>query len=333
MDPKKTCSRCQRLIDARSRMCPYCNQEQVIETIDGEEREVTESSPAPTSPIALGRRRSVTRQVILAIGGIALMVGMFFIGWMVYAWGQPDSKKGPLEKDEEVEARADRPTPDLTLVADGSGIPDVERAYTSRLAETLNADLPEEFQRRDATALPIAVYQRVAEEERRREREQRSELVDPRDVTQSARPSRGRPSAPAPPSQPLPTSSSLGEIPGNDGLPKPSQPDSGSSPQRASQEQPAEPAAASEPVTQRTRPKPLSQPLPRVSSRTPGTVRVSLTVGSDGEVANVRVVQGMPGVTPQVVSAVNRWKFQPATVGGQPVESTYEVEIVVKPNR
>ena len=320
MVPKKKCHRCGRLIDVGSRLCPYCNQEQLVRTIDGDEREVTEFSPAPTSPIATRPQESRTRQIVLAVGGAALLIGMFFIGWLVYALGQPDSHKGPVEQEVLVPAPADRPPPDITLVADGSSGPDIERAYTSRLDASLNDELPEEFQRRDATALPIAVYRKVVEEEKRREQERRAELVDPREVTEAARPRR-RAATPEPSvEETLPEP--IGEIPG-------AAPPAGESTAPPSAEPSGVPAPAAEPA--RTRPRPLSQPLPRILSRNAGTVRVSLTVGSDGEVANVQTLQGMPGVTDQVVRAVRRWKFQPATVNGKPVESTYEVEIVVKP--
>lgn len=326
MIQKKKCHRCGHQIDVGSRLCPYCNQEQLVRTIDGDEREVTEFSPAPTSPIATTSPKSSRRQILIAIGGIVALVGMFFVGWIVYALGQPDSQKGPVEQEPEVAAPADRPAPDITLVADGSSGPDIERAYTSRLSGSLDDELPEEFQRRDATALPIAVYRRVVEEEKRREQERRAQLVDPREVTEAARPRRR---SPAPePSQPqdMTGTTPLGEIPGT------APPVTDSAPPATSGDQPATNGTqATTAAPERTRPRPLSQPLPRILSRNAGTVHVSLTVGSDGEVSGVQVLQGMPGVTDQVVRAVKRWKFQPATVNGKPVDSTYQVEIVVKP--
>ncbi len=326
MVQKKTCHRCGHQIDAGSRICPYCNQEQLVRTLEGEEREVTESSPAATSPIASRAPKSSVRQVLLLIGGVALLIGMFFVGWIVYAMGQPDDEKGAMKEEAEAPAPSERPAPDITLVADGSFKgPEIEKAYTSRLDESLNEDLPEEFQRRDATALPIAVYRRVAEEEKRREEARRAELVDPREVTDAARPRRRSAEPSTPPQQDSPPSPApLGEIPGT----APPVNETASAPASPSEkEQPTE----AQPAVERTRPRPLSQPLPQILSRRAGSVLVNLTVGSDGEVANVQVIQGMPGVTDQVVRAVQRWKFQPATVNGKPVESSYQVEIVVKP--
>ncbi|MBW3671267.1 MAG: TonB family protein [Acidobacteria bacterium] len=328
MTSKKTCHRCGHQIDVAARLCPYCNQEQVVRSLDGDEREITEFSPAATSPISAKTPVTTARRYVLAGGALVLLVGMFFIGWLVYALGQPDSQKGEIEIEEPPPAPADRPAPDITLVADGSGGPDIERAYTSRLSDSLNEDLPEEFQRRDATALPIAVYRRVVEEEKRREQERRTALVNPLEVTEAARPRR-RVRTPTPPElEELPISTPLGVIPGT------------APPVTEQTERPADPAGeqtgtasaqSASAAGKRTRPRPLSQPLPRILSRDEGTVHVNLTVGADGEVANVQVLQGMPGVTDQVVQAVRRWKFQPATVNGKPVESTYRVEIVVKP--
>lgn len=328
MVQKKTCHRCGHKIDAGSRICPYCNQEQLVRTLDGEEREVTESSPAATSPIAPKAQQSQLRQVLFVVGGVALLVGMFFVGWIVYALGQPDNQKGPLEEQVEVPAPSERPTPDITLVADGSSSgPEIERAYTSRLDESLNEDLPEEFQRRDATALPIAVYRRVAEEEKRREEARRAELIDPREVTEAARPRRRRAEPSTPPQEEVPPTTPLGEIPGAAPPVTETPPSSAGTTQETEPSQPPTPQATPE----RTRPRPLSQPLPQILSRRAGSVLVNLTIGSDGEVSNVQVIQPMPGVTDQVVRAVQRWKFQPATVNGKPVESSYQVEIVVKP--
>lgn len=326
MDARKQCPRCGRAIDSSARLCPFCNQEQVIETLEGDWRELSDGSPSKRERRAAGASRATPlRQVLSVLAGLGLLVGMFFVGWLVYALGQPEASTddGPAAAGKPADSRR---TPDLTLVADGSGIPDIERAYTSRLAEKINRDLPEEFQRRDATALPFAVYERVAAQEK--QREESKQIVDPRDVTRSVRPIR-RPTIPD--AKELPTERRLGEIPGS-AAESPQPPTTSHAPALAE-------AANDSPSTTEperlapTRPRPIHQPVPRIVSRVPGSVRVNLAIGTDGLVTSVRVVQGLPGVTPQVINAVNRWRFQPATVNGQPVESTYEVEIVVKPNR
>jgi TonB family protein len=327
MNPKKNCLRCNRLIDAEARICPFCNQEQMVETLDGSTKPVTQPSPPSPSPIwGAGSERSRRRKIILTAGGVILLIATFFGGWLLYALGQGD--RGRAQDAEEIpvaETEDPTPLPDLTLVADHRADPNIDPAYTSRLGEELNAELPEEFQRRDATALPWAVYQRVAAEEEIRETERRARLVDPREVTEAARPRQPvarverAPEGPGTPPRPL------GEIPG---AAPPVAEAPAPAPQQAQQAQAPEAAG----IVQ-TKPKPVSQPLPSIVSRVPGTIRLNLTVGANGRVQNVEVLQQMPGVTPRVVAAVREWRFQPATIDGRPIESNYQVEIVVRPNR
>ncbi|MDX1584324.1 MAG: energy transducer TonB [Thermoanaerobaculia bacterium] len=340
MDAKKPCVRCERKIDADARLCPFCNQEQVVETFEGKEKDVTRASEPRPQPESSGKGLpSKMRGVLVAVGGLAILVAVFFVGWLVYALSQPDGRNEvpeELRAEPQAEKRED---PDLTLIADGSGIPDIERAYTSRLAETIDKDLPEEFQRRDATALPAVVYERVAEEEKRRQQES-SKIVDPREVTRTVRYRQRAPAPSEPASEQSATDAemALGEIPGLEEFSGTTSSDEqGSGPdQDGETETAAAPEPASETRTEApasTRPVPISQPVPRIVTRASGTIRVLLTIGPDGDVRNVKVLKGLPGITPQIVNAVNRWTFEPATRNGNPVESTYEVEILVKPNR
>ena len=73
-------------------------------------------------------------------------------------------------------------------------------------------------------------------------------------------------------------------------------------------------------------PTPISQTKPTVPARarqqgTEGLVVVSLLIGVDGRVQDVRVVESRPpGVFDEgVVSAVKQWTFNPAMYQGQPV--------------
>jgi cbb3-type cytochrome oxidase subunit 3 len=327
MNPKKNCLRCNRLIDAEARICPFCNQEQMVETLDGSTKPVKEPSPPSPSPIwGAGSERSRRRKIILSAAGGVLLIATFFIGWIVYALGQQDrGQRRVAEEIPMVETEDPTPLPDLTLVADHRADPNIDPAYTSRLGEELNAELPEEFQRRDATALPWAVYQRVAAEEEIRETERRARLVDPREVTEAARPRQPVARVERDTESPQPPARPLGEIPGAAGpvTEAPTPPS-----QQAQQAQAPEAAG----IVQ-TKPKPVSQPLPSIVSRVPGTIRLNLIVGANGRVQNVEVLQQMPGVTPRVVAAVREWRFQPATIDGRPIESNYQVEIVVRPNR
>ena len=52
-----------------------------------------------------------------------------------------------------------------------------------------------------------------------------------------------------------------------------------------------------------------------------------LTVGADGRVKQVKILQTAPRITARVVGAVQRWKFEPAKRGGEPVEGTFQVDL------
>jgi len=56
-----------------------------------------------------------------------------------------------------------------------------------------------------------------------------------------------------------------------------------------------------------------------------GTVVLNVTVGSNGEVKNVQVLQGASGFTQQAVATVKKWKFAPARLDGRPVMASLPV--------
>ena len=53
-------------------------------------------------------------------------------------------------------------------------------------------------------------------------------------------------------------------------------------------------------------------------------------VGADGRVKDVSVDRAVTGNTAAVVSAIQRWRFKPATENGQPIAAPYSVEISFK---
>ena len=75
----------------------------------------------------------------------------------------------------------------------------------------------------------------------------------------------------------------------------------------------------------RTRPVPRYQPVPRLHAR--GSALLDLTVGPDGRVRDINVRRAAEGNTAALISAVQRWRFQPATENGAPVSAPYSVEI------
>ncbi len=73
------------------------------------------------------------------------------------------------------------------------------------------------------------------------------------------------------------------------------------------------------------------QPLPDVNVSQPMTARLQLTVGKDGLVKEVNVIQGIPGETGKLIAAVQRWRFKPATENGNPVEAPFTVDVAFNP--
>lgn len=59
-------------------------------------------------------------------------------------------------------------------------------------------------------------------------------------------------------------------------------------------------------------------------ARIQGVVVLECTIGKDGAVQNVKVLRGLPlGLTETAVEAVQKWRFQPSTLNGKPVEVLY----------
>jgi periplasmic protein TonB len=63
-------------------------------------------------------------------------------------------------------------------------------------------------------------------------------------------------------------------------------------------------------------------------SKTQGTVTLLVVVGKDGRPYDIRVRQSLGmGLDEKAIEAVNRWRFRPATLNGQPVATQIEVEV------
>jgi protein TonB len=80
-----------------------------------------------------------------------------------------------------------------------------------------------------------------------------------------------------------------------------------------------------------TRPVAIDQPLPHIRVDQPSTARLLLTVGTDGRVHDISVQQAIPDDMGSVISAVQDWRFRPATQNGQPVTARVSVEITFQP--
>jgi protein TonB len=81
------------------------------------------------------------------------------------------------------------------------------------------------------------------------------------------------------------------------------------------------------------KPKPVSRSQPQYvdearNASIEGVVKFELRIGPDGEVIDVRILQGLGhGLDQSVLATVKTWKFNPGTRCGKPVESRYVSQI------
>lgn len=63
-------------------------------------------------------------------------------------------------------------------------------------------------------------------------------------------------------------------------------------------------------------------------SKSQGIVMLWVVVGKDGHPYNIRVGQSLGmGLDEKAIEAVNRWRFRPGTLNGQPVATQIAVEV------
>jgi len=68
------------------------------------------------------------------------------------------------------------------------------------------------------------------------------------------------------------------------------------------------------------------------SARLSGDVVLSVAVDKSGKVSHVNVLKDLPmGLTRAAVQAVQRWRFEPASLGGKPIEQEIEVSVHFAP--
>jgi periplasmic protein TonB len=73
-------------------------------------------------------------------------------------------------------------------------------------------------------------------------------------------------------------------------------------------------------------PKPLYPPIAR-AARTQGTVRIQAVIARDGSIQHLQVVSGPPLLIAVALEAVQRWRYQPTLLNGQPVEVITEIDV------
>jgi len=152
--------------------------------------------------------------------------------------------------------------------------------------------------RSDATALPSNEYAQAAA---RAKAERQATLADPRSIVGSPYDE-----------QPVPRRTMQRTVP-------------------MASNMPGEPPLAPRRVA-RTVPVPQSQPIPQIHVSRTATARLNLTIGPDGRVHEVDVIESIPGEMPKLISAVQNWRFRPATENGLPVAAHFSVDISFRAN-
>jgi len=324
MEIKTPCTKCGRQIDTVARICPFCNQDQSAPV------EFAETGPVAAAPAARILKSETARfwttKVLLAVGVVALFVGVFAVGAFV-------NKLGTKAENKEVVTTTNAPessvvaTPNqfadvqLVPVSDAAEEPNiVEMPVTSSAATASVAQIPEELQREDVTALPSEAYSRVIEMSK-------SKPKPPKVVPVTARDSQSTiPMSTPPPSERNVARTQPRELPpaGSRSLPA----ETARPGDRPQPESGPDGAASTNPV-------PIYQPLPNIRNRSKeikqdGTMRFRLTIGRDGNVKEVQVIQSMEGLTEKMIAAIQKWKFKPATKGGAAVEGEFPVDISFK---
>lgn len=298
MTERKACIRCQRQIDAYARICPYCNWDQ---------SDYSTPPPAPVqeAPYVPPDDRDWRRYALMAGGAVLLLIAAFLVGMWINSDAAPTNAPAPVTDRKETPA-ARRPRADVTLVPMPEGF--TEPPITSAPAAVPLDGVPTEYQRSDATALSAVEYARIAERVKA-EQQREAAMKDPRSIT-------GPAYAQTPPRQPTPPEP-LAEAGLGQTLPPPMT---------------SESPEAEEPgrVVIRTRPVPLYQPLPDIRVRETVTAQLDLTIGTDGRVKEVNLREGIPGHTAELIAAVQRWKFKPATENGVPVTAPFRVDVSFK---
>jgi len=320
MDEKKHCLRCNRLIDASARLCPYCNLDQSA-TVGTVPRAET-IAPLPPPPVIKpkGEGRALTRRALIAAGVIALLITTFVVGGLVIGRGKRVelAASGDPSVSSTISSQSGQEAvTDLTLVPVSEPSSTIGRSFTSAPVASPDSKVPEELQRSDATALPSIEYSRIAQQQRAAIPKPKEVIVDPRTVTK--------------PPEPTPAAIQPRSDADSD---RPFDADQERRQSGQDQQQEERPASGARDGGY-TNPVPTYQPLPHIRNRAKeikrdGTISLRLTIGADGRVKEVDVLESLPGVTDKVIAAVQQWKFKPATRNGIPVEGSFPVDISFK---
>jgi hypothetical protein len=248
----------------------------------------------PVSPAYIPPADNRARNILFGGGAfIALVIVAFAVGALVNREHGDESKASNGQTTSAAADSAPRSTVTLVPVEGGVSSVQPEAPVTTAPAQPPSAgNVDINGERSDATALPSEAYAAAAQRAKA-ERQVRTNdgTIDPRTIAGNIEP---RPRRVAP----------------------------------TDQQQPARAAATSQTQTQ---PIPLYQPVPPMNVDRPTSARLFLTVGTDGRVHDINVAQSIPGEMPRLIASVQNWRFRPATQNGEPVTSTFSVDINVHP--
>lgn len=298
MSNAKACIRCGRGIDPWAGICPFCNWDQRA-TLPS----AAEAAPSPAARYVPPQEGGLKRKAVFLGAGAMLLVAAFGVGMVINQDGAP--KHAPatvVAQSAELDAES-VPRPmraDTPLVPAGAG--GIEQPITSAPAiENSASGSPSEYDRTDATAVSAAEYSEMAKRAKA-ENEKTSPIVDPRSITGAAYAQAPRPRRTAPVAAGAETRTAV-----------------------ASADAPVSRAGVARRAV-RTRPVAEYQPMPSIRAR--GSAKLTLLIGPEGEVRQVSIEKPLEnGNTAALISAVQRWRFKPATENGEPVAAPYSVEI------
>jgi protein TonB len=141
------------------------------------------------------------------------------------------------------------------------------------------------------------------------------------------------PLTPAPPPPPPAASPSPAPDPAKSAAPAGSRPDGGQVADKAA----ATPAKSTvggrvQEAQLLVSPQPVLPAIAR-QQRISGAVNIEATIDASGKVKGVKVLDGHPVLSGAAVNAVLKWRYRPATLNGQPIETTVTIRVLFSADR
>lgn len=175
MTDRKTCTRCERKIDAWARLCPFCNWDQ--SELPPLRAAVIEPTARAETPSEEPRWR---QPALLVVGFGALLFASFALGSLVHRKNPSGSVR---ERANALAGAHPMPRANVTLVPVNVPAPELEQPITSAPATNPAEGVMPEYQRNDATAVSSQDAQLA---EKVNAEKKTNPLIDPRTITGEA---------------------------------------------------------------------------------------------------------------------------------------------------